>query len=74
MFYCYKDEVWHNPEDDIFSGELIKKEREFSTHVRQSIGEAVTVNNTVYPLAKTKNVKGLRLKELDSSYSSVSRA
>lgn len=33
MFYSCKDEVWHKPEEGIFSGELIKKEREFSTQV-----------------------------------------
>lgn len=55
--------MWRKLEEDIFSGELIKKEREFSTHVVYSVGEAVTANNNVYPLLKTKNVKGLSLKE-----------
>lgn len=55
--------MWHELAEDIFSGELIKKEREFSTHVGYSVGEAVTVNDKVYPSAKTKTVKGLRLNE-----------
>lgn len=55
--------MWHELAEDIFSGELIKKEREFSTHVRYSVGEAVTVNDNVYPSAKTKTVKGLRLND-----------
>lgn len=55
--------MWHELAEDIFSGALIKKGREFSTHVGYSVGEAVTVNNNVYPSAKTKNVKGLRLNE-----------